>query len=76
MNISNKRQGKETDNFAIERFVMNWKPRIETWMEMNHARTVRIMIQGPKKNDFSIGSSAAVLNFPIECFMEAIKPVA
>ena len=52
LNISNKRQGKETDNFAIERFVMNWKPRIETWMEMNHARTVRIMIQGPKKMIF------------------------
>ena len=29
-----------------------------------------------QKNDFSIESSAAVLNFPIECFMEGIKPVA
>ena len=54
---------------------MNWKPRIETWMEMNHARTVKIMIQGPK-NDFSIEASAAVLNFPIECFMERTEPVA
>ena len=29
-----------------------------------------------QKNDFSVGSSAAVLNFPIECFMEGIQPVA
>ena len=29
-----------------------------------------------QKNDFSVGFSAAVLNFPIECFMEGIKPVA
>ena len=29
-----------------------------------------------QKNDFSIESSAAVLNFPIECFMERTEPVA
>ena len=82
LKILSKHYNLATDNLATVWFVTNWKPTIENGMEINHAgsfwkiRIVRIMIQGPKQKSFQSNPPQLALNFPIECFMEGIKPVA